>query len=194
VTRLAVVAATANPHKLLEMRELLAGHLELSPRPVDLVEVIEDAPDLLGNARLKATAVAEHTGQPALADDTGLFVDALDGAPGVHSARFAGPDATFADNVNLLLDRLRGLPPEARTARFSSVVLLKWPDGGELWAQGDVEGVITDAPRGTAGFGYDPVFVPDRGDGRTFAELSPQDKHAFSHRAAAMAALRHELP
>ncbi len=137
--------------------------------------------------------MAGHTGQPALADDTGLFVDALDGAPGVHSARFAGPDASYSANVDLLLERLRGVPPEDRSARFSSVVLLAWPDGTELWARGDVEGVITDAPRGPGGFGYDPVFVPSAGDGRTFAELSDEGKHRFSHRAAAVAALLDRL-
>jgi XTP/dITP diphosphohydrolase len=194
MTLVPVVAATANTHKLREIRELVVGRLDLLPRPTDLAEVIEDAPDLIGNARLKAVAVAQHTGQPALADDTGLFVDALDGAPGVHSARFAGPDASFADNVDLLLERLQGVPPEGRTARFSSVVLLAWPDGAELSARGDVEGVITDAPRGPGGFGYDPVFAPSAGDGRTFAELSDQGKHVFSHRAAAIAALLDRLP
>jgi XTP/dITP diphosphohydrolase len=194
MTLLPVVAATANPHKLREIRELVTGRLDVLPRPVDLADVVEDAPDLIGNARLKAVAVAEHTGQPALADDTGLFVDALDGAPGVHSARFAGPDASFADNVDLLLERLQGVPPEDRTARFSSVMLLAWPDGTELSARGDVEGVITDARRGPGGFGYDPVFEPSAGDGRTFAELSDEGKHMFSHRAAAIAALLDRLP
>ncbi len=193
MTPLAVVAATANPHKLREIRELVVGRLELLPRPADLPEVVEDASDLIGNARLKAVAVAEHTGQPALADDTGLFVDALAGAPGVHSARFAGPDASYTDNVDLLLERLQGVPPEGRTARFSSVMLLAWPDGTELSARGDVEGMITDAPRGPGGFGYDPVFVPSAGDGRTFAQMSDEGKHVYSHRAAALAALLDRL-
>ncbi len=193
MTPLAVVAATANPHKLREIRELVVGRLELLPRPADLPEVVEDASDLIGNARLKAVAVAEHTGQPALADDTGLFVDALAGAPGVHSARFAGPDASYTDNVDLLLERLQGVPPEGRTARFSSVMLLAWPDGTELSARGDVEGMITDAPCGPGGFGYDPVFVPSAGDGRTFAQMSDEGKHVYSHRAAALAALLDRL-
>lgn len=189
-----VVAATANPDKLAEIAGLLDGRVELLPRPSELGDVVEDAPDLVGNARLKAAAVAAHTGQAALADDTGLFVDALDGAPGVHSARFAGPDATYEDNVTLLLDRLDGIPGPQRTARFTSVVMIVWPDGTELWAEGSVEGRIATEARGPNGFGYDPVFVPDAGDGSTFAEMTSAGKDRFSHRADALRRILEQLP
>jgi XTP/dITP diphosphohydrolase len=194
MTVIRMVAATANPDKLAEIEGLLGGKVELLPRPDDLAEVIEDAPDLEGNARLKAAAVAAHTGLPALADDTGLFVDALDGAPGVHSARFAGPDASYEDNVQHMLERLDGVPDEQRTARFTSVVMIVWPDGGELWAQGSVEGAIAAAPCGPNGFGYDPVFVPGDGNGSTFAEMTADGKDRFSHRADALRSLLEQLP
>ncbi|MDQ2678400.1 MAG: non-canonical purine NTP pyrophosphatase, partial [Actinomycetota bacterium] len=129
----------------------------------------------------------------ALADDSGLEVDALDGAPGVRSARFAGEDATDADNVSLLLERLAGVPDDERTARFRCVIVLQRPDGTELVADGSVEGRIIDAPRGESGFGYDPVFVPTEGNGRTFAEMSADEKHAISHRGRALRSLVTQL-
>ena len=130
------------------------------------------------------------TGRPALADDTGLFVDALDGAPGVEAAYFAGPDATYEQNVDRLLAELAGhTNVDERRARFVTVALLADPDGGEIVAQGVVEGTIAVARRGTSGFGYDPVFVPDDGDGRTFGEMSDDEKSAISHRARAMQAM-----
>lgn len=193
MTPLKLVAATANPDKLAEIKGLVGDEVVLTPRPVELADVVEDAPDLVGNARLKAVAVATHSGQPALADDTGLFVDALDGRPGVHSARFAGADATYADNVRLLLEKLDGVPDELRTARFSSVVMIVWPDGNEIWAEGSVEGRIGTEPRGPYGFGYDPVFIPAAGDGSTFAELTEAGKDRFSHRAAALRTLLDKL-
>jgi XTP/dITP diphosphohydrolase len=148
---------------------------------------------LLENARLKAAAIAAATGEAAVADDTGLLVDALDGAPGVWSARFAGEGATYADNVAKLLNQLDGVGPERRTARFETVALVRWPDGREVASTGAVEGLIATAPRGDGGFGYDPVFVPREGDGRTFAELRPEEKHALSHRGRAFRALAAEL-
>jgi XTP/dITP diphosphohydrolase len=189
---LILVLATANPDKADEIRAVLrdAGIVvELLPRPHDVPEVDETGTTLEENARLKAVALCEATGLPAIADDTGLAVDALDGAPGVHSARYAGEDATYADNVVKLLDALRGVADTERTARFTTVALARWPDGREVAAIGDVEGVIAPAGRGREGFGYDPVFVPVEGDGRTFAEMTAHEKHAVSHRGRAFRTL-----
>ena len=184
-----LVCASANPDKVAEMAEVLAGAAVLLPRPEGLGEVAEDADDLEGNARLKALAVCRFAGAAALADDTGLEVDALGGAPGVHSARYGGFDASYADNLARLLAELRDVPPERRTARFRTVAMVCFLDGSELSADGVVEGVITTEPRGTGGFGYDPVFVPAEGDGRTFSEMGPGAKHAISHRGRALRAL-----
>jgi len=183
-----VVLATANPDKARELRAVLATaglDLELVPRPGEVAEVEETGATLLDNARLKAKALGAATGMPTLADDTGLEVDALDGAPGVRSARYAGDNATYEDNVVRLLRDLAVRPDRPRTARFVTVVVLSSPDGSEVIAQGQVEGVIADAPRGGNGFGYDPVFVPE-GGGRTFAEMAPGEKDAISHRGRAL--------
>jgi XTP/dITP diphosphohydrolase len=153
------------------------------------LEVEETGATLDENARIKSTGWMRSTGMLAVADDTGLSVDALDGAPGVYSARFAGEDATYSDNVEKLLRALDGVPAAARTARFETVALATWPDGTELLARGAVEGVIAPEARGTAGFGYDPVFVPTEGDGRTFSQMDPGEKHALSHRGRAFRAL-----
>lgn len=185
-----VVLASANPKKVAEIREILAGRLEVLARPTDVPDVVEDADTFVGNARLKAAALVEATGLAALADDSGLEVDALSGAPGVRSARYAGPDGDDAANVALLLESLAGRPdPPARTARFRCVLVLQRPDGSEVVAEGTVDGHIAGAPRGTGGFGYDPVFVPVEGDGRTFAEMTPTEKHARSHRGRALRTL-----
>ncbi|MXW89052.1 MAG: RdgB/HAM1 family non-canonical purine NTP pyrophosphatase [Acidimicrobiaceae bacterium] len=184
-----LVCASANPDKVAEMAEVLAGHAVLLPRPEGVGDVAEDAEDLTGNARLKAQAVCEFAGAPALADDTGLEVDALGGAPGVHSARYAGPEASYADNLARLMADMRAVPTPQRTARFRSVVMVCFPDGSELAAEGVVEGVITVDPRGSGGFGYDPVFAPAEGGGRTFAEMGASAKNAMSHRARALRAL-----
>jgi len=185
------VCASANPDKVSEIRAVLVPlGIELLPRPDDLPEVVEDAPTLEGNARLKAVAICEATGMPALADDTGLEVDALGGAPGVFTARYAGEDATYADNVLKLLDALADLPePEERLARFRTVALVRFPDGREVSAAGWVDGTITLGPRGHNGFGYDPVFEPVEGDGRTFGELTIEEKNGISHRSRALRAL-----
>jgi XTP/dITP diphosphohydrolase len=186
------VLATANPDKAREIVEVLRAvgeGIELEPRDPSLPDVEETGATLEENARIKAQAICDATGQPAIADDTGLEVDALGGAPGVHSARFAGDRATYADNVGLLLRRLDGLEGSARTARFATVAIARWPDGREVVAIGTVEGTIAPSPRGDGGFGYDSVFVPDGGDGRTFAELSPAEKHAVSHRGRAFLTL-----
>lgn len=187
-----LVLATANPDKAAEIRAVLldAGlTIELVPRPADVPEVEEDGVTLEDNARLKAVALCEATGLPAVADDTGLAVDALDGAPGVYSARYAGEDATYADNVNKLLHALERVDQPTRTARFTTAAVAHWPDGREVAAVGEVEGVIATAPRGEGGFGYDPVFVPVEGDGRTFAEMTAAEKHRVSHRGRAFRTL-----
>lgn len=189
-----LVVASANPDKVAEIEAILAPvGVEVVPRPPDVPDVVEDAPTLEGNARLKARAIAAATGQAAVADDTGLEVDALGGAPGVLSARYAGDDATYAGNVAKLLAELDGVADAERTARFRTVALVAWPDGRELAVEGVVEGRITTEPRGDGGFGYDPVFEPVEGDGRTFAEMASHDKHAISHRGRAFRALAERL-
>jgi XTP/dITP diphosphohydrolase len=187
-----LVVATANPDKAAEIRAVLldAGlDVELVPRPDDVPDVDETGATLEENARLKAVALCDATGLPAVADDTGLAVDALDGAPGVYSARYAGDDATYADNVEKLLGALADVDLPARTARFSTVALARWPDGREVAAIGEVEGTIATTARGEAGFGYDPLFVPAEGDGRTFGEMSAAEKHRVSHRGRAFRTL-----
>ncbi len=186
-----MVAATANPHKLAEIAAILGSTVELLPRPADLGEVVEDGDTLEANARLKATAVCNHTGQPAVADDTGLEVPALGGAPGVRSARYAGEQADDYDNRHRLLVELEGAAD--RSAWFRTVAVVAFPDGRELLAKGMTAGTIAEVPRGDQGFGYDPVFAPEGGDGRTFAEMSADEKNAVSHRGRAFRALAEQL-
>ncbi len=197
---LRLVVASANPDKAKEIVAIVSAALEveLVPRPDHVPHVVEDGETLLDNARLKARALAAATGVAAVADDTGLEVDALGGAPGVFAARYAGEDATYADNVARLLRELEAIPEEggARTARFRTVALVAFPDGSEVWAEGVVEGAIAAEPRGEAGFGYDPVFVPaaaEGGDGRTFAEMRAVEKDALSHRGRAFRELARRL-
>jgi XTP/dITP diphosphohydrolase len=187
-----LVLATANPDKAREIADALAG-IELLPRPDDVPEVDETADTLEGNARLKAEALRDATDEAAVADDTGLEVEALDGRPGVYSARFAGEDATYADNVNKLLKELDGVPVDRRRARFRTVALVSFPDGRELAVEGSVDGTISTEARGDDGFGYDPLFIPDEGDGRTFAEMTLAEKQAVSHRGRAFRALAEAL-
>lgn len=188
-----LVCASANPDKVAELAAILADcGVDLLPRPDSVGDVEEDADTLEGNARLKATAIAEATGLAAVADDTGLEVDTLDGAPGVRSARYAGDHATYDENVERLLAELaeRGaITVDRRTARFRTVVLVRWPDGREVVVDGVCEGTITESPRGDGGFGYDPVFAPSEADGRTFAEMTAAEKHTISHRGRALRAL-----
>lgn len=179
--------ASANPDKVAEIAVVLQG-VELVPRPASVAEVDETGETLEDNARLKAAAILAATGEAAVADDTGLEVRALDGAPGVHSARYAGPGATYDDNVVALLRALGGA--EDRAARFRTVALVCFPGGRELIAEGIVDGHIARYARGTGGFGYDPVFVPDDIEGeRTMAELDAREKDAISHRGRAARAL-----
>jgi XTP/dITP diphosphohydrolase len=183
-----LVLATANPDKAREIAPLLEG-FEVVARPASLPDVAETGSTLEENALLKAHAVCDATGEIAVADDTGLEVDALDGAPGVVSARFAGPDATYADNVEKLLGALVGVRHASRRARFRTVAAACFPDGREVVSEGAVDGAITTERRGSGGFGYDTVFVPDDGDGRTFAEMTQVEKQAISHRARAFSTL-----
>ncbi len=189
-----VVCASANPKKVAEIQQLLDGLVDLLPRPADVPDVVEDADTLVGNARLKAAAIVDATGLPAVADDTGLFVDALGGAPGVFTARYAGEGCSDADNRVKMLSALEAFAdPTARTARFETVAMIVWPDGSELAVSGVCPGSIAAAERGVSGFGYDSVFVPAEGGGATFGEMPSSTKHAISHRGRAFAALLNEL-
>jgi XTP/dITP diphosphohydrolase len=189
-----LLLASANQGKLRELRTILAG------LPVELVglteaglgdppEVEETGDTFLENARIKARAYAAWSGRAAVADDSGLEVDALGGAPGVRSARYAGQGAGDQANLDKLLAALAGVPPERRTARFRCAAVLVDPEGGEWHAEAAWEGRVLDAPRGTGGFGYDPVFLPDGWD-RTSAEVDQVTKDAASHRGKAFRALR----
>lgn len=184
------VLATANPHKAQEMAEVLSDlDVQLIARPLDVGEVDETEDTLEGNALLKARALVAATGMAAIADDTGLFVEALGGRPGVWSARYAGDDASYAQNVIKLLDELHDVPLELRGAQFRTVVVVAYPDREPLIVMGVLDGSIADEARGVGGFGYDPVFVPLGGGGRTLAQLSADEKNAISHRGNALRAL-----
>lgn len=190
----AFVLATANPDKAREIAEIVGDDIELIPRPPEVPDVEESGATLLDNARLKAEALVSATGRPALADDTGLEVDALGGAPGVRSARYAGEPSDPVANVAKLLAELVGKgSPDARRARFRTVAVAAWPGGAEVIAEGTVEGWIALEPAGREGFGYDPVFVPDDGGGGTFAEMTALEKHALSHRGRAFRELARQL-
>lgn len=191
---LELVVASANPDKAEEIVAILGAvpGLVLHPRPAHVPDVDETGDTLVENARLKAVALTEATGLAAVSDDTGLEVDALGGAPGVYSARYAGEHATYADNVAKVLaelDRVGASSPEQRRATFRSVAFVAYPGGEEVWAEGLVVGVITARPAGEGGFGYDPVFAPDGCGGRTFAQMSASEKHRISHRGRAFGAL-----
>ncbi len=185
-----VVIATNNEHKLEEISRILApvtGWEFVSLKSCgSYPEPVEDADDFEGNARIKALAARDNTGLPALADDSGLEVDALDGAPGVFSSRFAGEDASDADNNAKLLELLADMPFEERTARFVCTLVFVDLDGSEIVARGTCEGKIGYEERGENGFGYDPLFVSDVCDGLTTAEVPPERKDAISHRGEAL--------
>ena len=186
--RLLAVLATANPDKVAEIREILQDTgLYLQERPTGLGEIDETGATIEENAILKARTVGEYAGVPAVADDTGLEVASLGGRPGVYSSRYAGPDASYADNVNALLKELAqvgALDVADRGARFVTVACLWMPGNEVILARGVVEGYITLNVAGN-GWGYDPVFVPLEGDGHTFAEMSPGEKNVISHRGRA---------
>ena len=219
VLKLPVVVATQNADKAREITEIFVARLgePLVAYSLDGIAFVLDRADQIGasvaaltvpaeapdveetgetleeNARIKARALADALGVPAIADDTGLEVDALGGRPGVHSARYAGEHASYAENVAKLTAELAGVAPADRTARFATVALARTPDGREVIARGEVEGAIVEQARGDRGFGYDPVFVPLEGDGRTFAEMTVAEKHAVSHRGRAFRALADAL-
>ena len=188
------VLATANAHKADEIRRVLEGFdVELLARPEGVPEVDESEETLEGNALLKARALMSATGEAAIADDTGLFVDVLEGRPGVYSARYAGEGATDEDNVTKILNELEGVADELRGARFRSVIAVAYPDGTSWWVEGVLEGTIGVSPRGRGGFGYDSVFAPLDLGGTTLAELAPEQKDAISHRGSALRALAERL-
>jgi len=189
-----LVLATHNFHKKTEMYTLLAP-LGISIVGLDdfpqIGDIEETGTTLLENSLIKARSVHQITGLPSLADDTGLEVDALDGAPGVYSARFAGENPTYGDNINKLLSKLDGVSSEKRTARFRTVIA--FVDGKmELFTEGIIEGLITVEPRGYDGFGYDPIFLPET-ESKTFAEMSQERKNQISHRGRALARMQIKL-
>ncbi len=187
-----IVLATGNAGKLKEFRELLAdGRCEVEPQSAfNVPEAEETGLSFVENAIIKARNAARHSGLPAIADDSGLEVDALDGAPGIYSARFAGGNGSDSDNNTLLLQRLTGVPENLRTARYQCVLVLMRhaADPSPLICQASWEGRILTAPRGSGGFGYDPLFWLDEQQ-CSAAELAPADKNRLSHRGRAMAAL-----
>ena len=179
-----IVCASANPHKVEELARLLPSWVDLVARPSDIGDIDEDAPTLEGNAIIKAVEIANHASEWAISDDTGLEVDALNGAPGVRSARFAGEHATDAENRALLLAKLEGA--QNRSARFRTVVALVSSKGDIHFVGGECAGTIAESERGDKGFGYDSLFIPADGDGRTFAEMTGLEKDALSHRGRAL--------
>jgi XTP/dITP diphosphohydrolase len=193
-----LLIATNNPGKVREYEDLLGDlsgvEITFPAREGLSLEVVESGRTFEENARLKAGAFCAVSGLPTLADDSGLEVDALDGAPGVRSARYAGPGASDIDRYRKLLAVLAGVPPDRRSARFRCVVALALPDGQVHTAEGACEGEIGFAPRGEFGFGYDPVFIVAGQEGRTMAELEPEVKNCISHRARAVEAMLPDLP
>jgi XTP/dITP diphosphohydrolase len=191
-----LVIATHNPGKLAEMRELLApyGVETVSAGELGLVEPVESGTSFGANARIKASMAASAAGLPAFADDSGLVIDELDGAPGIHSARWAGPDKNFfqaMERIDQLLRARGATSPDRRRAHFISVLCVAWPDGHHEEFEGRVDGMLVSPPRGDKGFGYDPMFLPD-GFSHTFGEMTGEQKHGLppyglglSHRARA---------
>ena len=188
-----LVVATHNPGKAREIAELFDGRFKIvTAGELGLAEPEETEASFVGNALLKARAAADAAGLPAVADDSGLCVEALDGAPGVHSARWAGPERDFARAIALVEKRLAESERDDRAAWFVCALALAWPKGPVVVTEGRVDGTLTFPPRGQRGFGYDPIFLPE-GDGETFGEIDPAAKAAISHRARAFAALKTAL-
>ena len=184
-----LIIASNNKHKIYEIKKILGTRFSeiLSLKEANIEhETVEDGVTFMENALKKAREIAEISGCAALADDSGICADALDGAPGVYSARFAGEHGKDGDNNNLLLEKLKD--KQDRRAHYSCAMALVYPDGREVTAEGFMYGEITDTPRGERGFGYDPLFVPT-GEIRTVAEMSDEEKNAISHRANALALL-----
>lgn len=191
-----LAVATKNAHKLREIARICAdwpvSWLTVESTHEPWPDVDEPHDTYLDNALAKAREVAAAFGVPAIADDSGIEVDALDGAPGPRSARLAGEDATEEENLDELLGRIQGAPAAERTARYRCVAAVAWPDGREVWTEGVCEGRLETEPRGSGGFGYDPAFVPEGGE-RTMAELSDEEKDRISHRGRAFRAMRERL-
>ena len=188
------IIATGNAHKLLELERILAplgiDAVSTKAKGISLDDVEETGTTFEENAYLKAKAACDKTGLPAVADDSGLCVDALNGEPGVYSARYAGEDATDEQRYQKLLENLKDVPAEKRTARFVSAVCCVWPSGESLTVRGECEGTIGSRPLGENGFGYDPVFMVGE---KSFAQLSAEEKDAISHRGRALIKLQQEL-
>lgn len=187
-----VILGTRNKGKVREFQNLLGNEAFTLLSWQDIaqpISVVEDGETFLENAMKKAEATARITGEPSIADDSGLEVDSLQGRPGIHSARYAGPEATDEKNYRKILAELKGVPREHRGARFVCVIALCLPNGKREWVEGECRGIITEAPSGKQGFGYDPIFFyPEMG--KTFAELSAEEKNRVSHRAEAIRKLR----
>jgi len=191
-----IVLATGNKNKLREFQEILSadGITIVAQSEFDnCPEVVENGRTFAENALLKARAIAKHTGRVTIADDSGLEVDALNGAPGIYSARFAGENADDAQNNRKLLQELDGVPEEKRAARFTCVIAVASPSGEEKTVEGNYPGRIIEKLRGAGGFGYDPVFL-DPVSGRTYSEMTAEQKNAISHRSRAIHALKKLLP
>jgi XTP/dITP diphosphohydrolase len=188
-----IAIASRNPHKLREIARICAdwpvAWLTIENHPGPWPDVEEPFDTYLDNALVKARSVASALGEPALADDSGIEVDALGGKPGPRSARFAGEGATDEQNLQAMMQALAGIPGGGRIARYRCVAAIAWPDGREIHADGTCEGILVGRRRGTAGFGYDPIFVP-AGWEVTMAELPPEEKDRIGHRGRAMRALR----
>ncbi|MGA2124075.1 MAG: RdgB/HAM1 family non-canonical purine NTP pyrophosphatase [Acidimicrobiales bacterium] len=187
------VLATANEHKSREMRQILEPlGIDLLSRPGEVDDVEETETTLEGNSLLKARALTRATGLPAIADDTGLFIDALDGRPGVYSARYAGEHASFDDNVRKVLRELDGVDASQRGAHFRSVIAITFPDDTAWWVDGVLAGHILFSRIGEGGFGYDAIFAPENSD-RSLAQLEADEKNAISHRGRALRAFAAKL-
>jgi XTP/dITP diphosphohydrolase len=173
-----ILFATGNAHKVEELQDILGPGCTIEARDTGVEETGSTFEE---NALLKARALAQAAGELALADDSGIAIDHLDGAPGIHSARWTGGH----DWIGRVLRELEGVEPAQRTCRYVCAAAAVWPDGREVVVRGEMEGTVVDAPRGDGGFGYDPIVAPVDGDGRTFGEMSANEKHAISHRARA---------
>lgn len=188
-----LVVATHNPGKAREIHALLDGHyVVVTASELNLPEPAETETTFVGNAMLKARHAAQASGEVCLADDSGLSVAALDGAPGIYSARWGGPDKDFGIAMRKIEDRLEDLGASDRSAFFTSALAVAWPDGPCVVVEGRIDGRLTFPPRGERGFGYDPIFVPDGRD-QTFGEMDPIEKDSMSHRAIAFRKLKAAL-
>lgn len=188
-----LIVASANPDKVAELNKLLGAKFEVVARPTDAPETVEDQDTLEGNALKKAQDIATFSGCITLADDTGLFVPVLGGDPGVRSARYAGESASYKENVDKLLHEMLDVEEEDRRAEFRTVIAILRPDGTGVTGEGSISGKIVTRRRGAGGFGYDAIFEPDEGEGRTFAQMASDEKHEISHRARALQSIEQAL-